>query len=93
MSTFDEIAELVGLGEGNERWGVQPVRTNQGLIDAVREVVEERDRLLKFKEYVHGRLTKMNVPQDPESEKTAEHGCRVEGRLNWVEKELEYGPS
>lgn len=70
MSTFDEIAELVGLEEGNERWGVQPVRTNQGLIDAVAHVVAERDR---FREYLEDCLLRV---QATEADSEDEHaGC------------------
>lgn len=41
-------------------------------------------KLFKFKEYVHGRLDAAQVPEDPEPAKNAAHGCRVEGRLNWL---------
>jgi hypothetical protein len=54
--------------------------------------MEENDELKKlreFKKYVHERLDKMGVPSDPEPEKNKEHGCRIEGRLNWIDGKLE----
>lgn len=50
------------------------------LIDAV----EELWKLRAFKEYVHKRLDDAGVPADPEPAKNAEHGCRIEGRLNYI---------
>lgn len=44
------------------------------------------EKLQEFKDYVHDRLDKMGVPTDPEPENNAEHGCRIEGRLNVVAK-------
>lgn len=37
-----------------------------------------------FKQYVHDRLDKAGVPADPEPEANAIHGCRIEGRINWL---------
>ena len=45
----------------------------------------EIERLEAFKTYVHKRLDKMDVPHDPEPKSNAEHGCRIEGRLNYIE--------
>lgn len=42
-----------------------------------------------FKAYVHRRLNGMGVPEDPEPEKNAKTGCRIEGRLNYLEKMIE----
>ena len=42
-------------------------------------------KLEAFKEYVHKRLDALGVPTDPEPEKNKEHGCRIEGRLNYFE--------
>lgn len=53
---------------------------------------EERDKLQKFKDYVHGRLDLMGIPVDPEPENNAAHGCRIEGRLNIVESALNPHP-
>jgi hypothetical protein len=47
--------------------------------------LEEKD---KFKQYVHERLNKMGVPENPEPENNLSHGCRIEGRINFVEKEI-----
>ncbi len=41
----------------------------------------ERDKLQKFKDYVHGRLDAAGVPTDPDSPHKAE-GCRIGGRLD-----------
>lgn len=38
----------------------------------------------KFKTFVHKRLDDAGVPHDPEPEHTAQHGCRISGRLNWL---------
>lgn len=51
-------------------------------------IIEKMDNLQAFKTYVHKRLDDMGVPTDPEPEKNAMHGCRIEGRLNSVEKIL-----
>ena len=60
---------------------VQRVRELQGLNDTV---VFERAKLSAFKTYVHERLDAAGVPADPEPEANAIHGCRIEGRLNFV---------
>lgn len=49
-------------------------------------VAKELEKLQAFKQYVHDRLDKMGIPSDPEPENNAAHGCRIEGRLNVVEK-------
>lgn len=49
---------------------------------------QELDKLRKFKTYVHDRLDKMGIPEDPEAEVNAKTGCRIEGRLNFIEKKL-----
>lgn len=41
----------------------------------------ERDKLQKFKDYVHARLDAAGIPADPESPHRAE-GCRIGGRLD-----------
>lgn len=52
--------------------------------DVLNTVTAERDKLAGFKKYVHDRLDQMNVPHDPSPAGTAKHGCRVEGRIDWV---------
>lgn len=56
------------------------------LLDRIKSLEAERDKLQQFKQYVHDRLDKMGVPADPEPDNNADHGCRIEGRLNVVEK-------
>lgn len=41
-------------------------------------------QLEAFKRYVHERLDQAGVPADPQPEENAKHGCRIEGRLNYV---------
>lgn len=41
-----------------------------------------------FKAYVHKRLDDAGVPADPEPAENAKHGCRVEGRLNYLEASI-----
>lgn len=43
------------------------------------------EKLQAFKDYVHERLDKMGVPANPEPEQNEKTGCRIEGRLNYVE--------
>jgi hypothetical protein len=43
----------------------------------------ERDKLQRFKDYVHKRLDDAGVPVDPDSTHKAE-GCRIGGRLDCV---------
>ncbi len=57
-------------------------------MNALEQLLEERDRLLEFKRYVHMRLDAAGVPANPEPELNAEHGCRIEGRLNWILRRL-----
>lgn len=47
------------------------------------ELEGERDKLAKFKVYVHRRLDEAGVPVDPDSSHKAE-GCRIGGRLDIV---------
>lgn len=62
-------------------------------VDEIREkhhqedLEELRAKLVQteaFKDYVHGRLNHEEVPIDPSPESTTEHGCRIQGRLDWV---------
>lgn len=51
-------------------------------------ITDEVNKLKQFKKYVHERLDAMNIPSDPEPESNAKHGCRIEGRLNFVQSRL-----
>lgn len=55
----------------------------------VKKLQEENDVLAAFKTYVHDRLDKMGIPADPEPENNASHGCRIEGRINFVQVEVD----
>lgn len=49
----------------------------------------ELEKLREFKNYVHKRLDEIGVPRDPEPANNAKHGCRIEGRLNFLQKMIE----
>lgn len=53
---------------------------------ALRDLEHDTEKLRRFKSYVHERLDKAGVPHDPDPEHNAKHGCRIEGRLNWLEQ-------
>lgn len=72
---------VVSLNSENP-WGDE---TQYAATDLETEVI----KLRKFKQYVHERLDKMGVAVDPEPEQNKEHGCRIEGRLNYVERKLQ----
>jgi hypothetical protein len=40
--------------------------------------------LRKFKSFVHTYLDSIGVPADPFPEENAKHGCRISGRLQWL---------
>lgn len=52
-----------------------------GLLDEARASVE---KLGRFKSYVHQRIDEAAVPSDPDPKGNAEHGCRIEGRLDFL---------
>lgn len=74
----------VAIGESKESYmSIPPDRRNDAdmlLVDAISELKSLRE----FKAYVHQRLDEAGVPHDPEPLANAEHGCRIEGRLNVV---------
>jgi hypothetical protein len=53
------------------------------LVAEVERARAERDKLQRFKDYVHARLDAAGVTVDPESTHKAE-GCRIGGRLDEV---------
>lgn len=52
------------------------------------EILEELKKLRAFKSLVHSRLDSLGIPTDPEPENNAQHGCRIEGRLNELERRI-----
>lgn len=60
-----------------------------GVTFAEKQFETEIDKLQKFKDYVHKRLDEMGVPADADPDGTKAHGCRIQGRLNWLERKLE----
>lgn len=57
-------------------------------MEELKNQLEELRKLREFKAYVHSRLDGIGIPSDPEPEKNAEHGCRIEGRLNELERRV-----
>lgn len=49
----------------------------------IKALVEERDKLLAFKAFVHDRLTAAGVPTDPDGPHSR-RGCRIGDRLDLV---------
>jgi hypothetical protein len=52
--------------------------------EQTQELKAENEKLQRFKDYVHDRLDKMGIPQNPDPENNLAHGCRIEGRLNFI---------
>jgi hypothetical protein len=61
-------------------------KEHQIIRQSFHELRASNDKLQKFKEYVHDRLDKMGIPENPEPDNNAAHGCRIEGRLNAIEQ-------
>jgi ribosomal protein S27AE len=62
----------------------QVLKAIQSASSQIEDLTKEVEKLRKFKEYVHDRLDKMGVPSDPEPANNVSHGCRIEGRLNFI---------
>ena len=58
-------------------------RTAAALLAANRLGEDERDALLRFKQWVHSYLDGKGVPADPGGPHSAE-GCRIGDRMDWV---------
>ncbi len=52
--------------------------------DVIDDLKEQIRKLQAFKDFVHKKLDDFGVPSDPEPEGNKKHGCRIEGRLNWL---------
>lgn len=66
----------------------KPLGAHDPLVDCefqISYIVDTIKSITEFKKYVHDRLDKMGVPLDPEPDKTIKTGCRIEGRLNFIE--------
>jgi CRISPR/Cas system endoribonuclease Cas6 (RAMP superfamily) len=50
----------------------------------MQEVSAAAGKSKQFKKYVHDRLDKFGVPEDPFPEQTKATGCHIEGRLTWL---------
>jgi hypothetical protein len=66
------------------------LRSNPSTILYVMEPVEYFISPNEFKNYVHKFLDDHGVPHDPDPHHTARHGCRIQGRLQYlVDKKAE----
>jgi hypothetical protein len=77
VSTKPKESPLLRLKDEADHW-----------MEKAFEQSSKADKLQKFKDYVHDRLDKMEVPVDPESPHKAE-GCRIGGRLDYVESKIQ----
>lgn len=50
----------------------------------MRAVEAERDKLAAFKAWTHSWLDAHGVPHDPDPEHTAQHGCCISGRMQFL---------
>jgi hypothetical protein len=57
------------------------------LVDEAYKIKEERDALLRFKQWVHGFLDAHGVPHHPPGSHGAE-GCRIGDRMDWLMERL-----
>lgn len=84
-TNYDEVEvltkEIERLKKENDLWICDAHDADQ----RCKDLKEENEKLLKFKQYVHDRLDKMGIEKDPESEHKAV-GCRIGGRLDIVER-------
>lgn len=60
--------------------------------NTIKHQSEELEKAQAFKTFVHKRLDEAGVPADPEPEENAKHGCRIEGRLNWLQSAVSVSP-
>ena len=51
-------------------------------IELVRKLEAERDKLQKFKDFVHAYLTQHGVPEDDATNEHSKEGCRIGARLD-----------
>ena len=65
------------VGQDDRKW-------RRALESALDAALARVSKLEAFKAYVHKRLDDAGVPANPEPEENAEHGCRNEGRLNYL---------
>lgn len=73
-----------------EQNAVQVVLRELKVLDAYVDFEHEEEliKLRNFRQYVHDRLDKIGIPADPEPEQNKEHGCRIKGRLNYLENTI-----
>lgn len=75
-----------------KKWSRTHVEQKELLEDIVvdlKRIKDVHEKAVKFKSYVHERLDKLGIPADPEPEKNATTGCRIEGRLNYIDEKLQ----
>jgi hypothetical protein len=71
---------ICDLCESHERLRAE-LQGAEVLLEDAERIQTERDKLQRFKDYVHQRLDLADVPADPESPHRVE-GCRIGGRLD-----------
>ena len=57
-------------------------------LQLIRKLEAERDKLQKFKDFVHAYLTQHGVPEDDTTNEHSKAGCRIGARLDWVLGEM-----
>lgn len=50
----------------------------------IQDVMQQRDHLQEFKDWVHDWLDANDIPADPNPEQTTSTGCRISGRLEYL---------
>ena len=79
-SVLNYSSQLGALKQQNGLFSNMQKRLHDDLYNA-NQLVKAGQR---FKDFVHQFLTDRDVPYDPYPLETAEHGCRISGRLKWV---------
>jgi hypothetical protein len=77
-------AEIVEVHTGPGTYTADLCCHVRALLERVRALEAERDELQAFKDWVHAWLDGVGVPHDPDPEHTAEHGCRISGRMRYL---------
>lgn len=76
----DKLNEAIKLKREAEELSASAINRNDRLL----AVIDERDHLQKFKDFVHKRLDEIGIPTHPEG-KHSKEGCRIGDRLDIVQ--------
>jgi hypothetical protein len=77
-------ADLKMIEQARDEWK----KLAKGFEKANEDLLAKVGKLGTFKAYVHDALTRYGVPVDPNPERTANTGCRIAGRLAWIEQKI-----